>query len=218
MNSLDPFFVILHVLLQGAGITAVVTLSALALGLALGFSLSLVRQFSRSRLLHALVDVYVEFFRNVPALSHLFLLYFGLASLGFRLSSMGAAILGLGLIGAAVTCDIFRSGFKSLSPGQTEAALATGFTPLQTIFTILTPQAMRIALPSLGNFAVQLLKDTSVVSAIAAPEIMFYARSMVTFSFQTTLIYATAAGLYLVMSLPLMQVVRVLEIRYGRVK
>ena len=218
MNSLDPFFIILQGLLQGAGITAVVTLSALALGLALGFALSLVRQFSRSKLPPGLVDVYVEFFRNIPALSHLFILYFGLASLGFRLSSMGAAILGLGLIGAAVTCDIFRSGFKSLSPGQTEAALATGLTPLQTIFTILTPQAMRIALPSIGNFAVQLLKDTSVVSAIAAPEIMFYARSMVTSSFQTTLIYATAAGLYLVMSLPLMQAVRVLENRYGRVK
>ncbi|MBP1861655.1 amino acid ABC transporter permease [Rhizobium herbae] len=218
MNSLDPFLIILQGLLRGAGITAVVTFSALALGLALGFALSLFRQFSPSKLLHGLIDVYVEFFRNIPALSHLFILYFGLASLGFRLSSMGAAILGLGLIGAAVTCDIFRSGFKSLSPGQTEAALATGFTPLQTIFTILTPQAMRIALPSLGNFAVQLLKDTSVVSAIAAPEIMFYARSMVTSSFQTTLIYATAAGLYLVMSLPLMQAVRMLEIRYGRVK
>jgi His/Glu/Gln/Arg/opine family amino acid ABC transporter permease subunit len=218
MNGLDTFLTILQGLLQGAGITAVVTLSALAFGLALGFALSLVHQFSRSKLLHGSIDVYVEFFRNIPALSHLFILYFGLASLGFRLSSMGAAILGLGLIGASVTCDIFRSGFKSLSPGQTEAALAAGFTPLQTIFTILTPQAMRIALPSLGNFAVQLLKDTSVVSAIAAPEIMFYARSMVTSSFETTLIYATAAGLYLVMSLPLMQAVRMLEIRCGRVK
>ncbi|MGO8557796.1 ABC transporter permease subunit, partial [Rhizobium ruizarguesonis] len=77
--------------------------------------------------------------------------------------------------------------------GQAEAALAEGLTPLQKIFEILTPQAMRIALPGLGNYAVQLLKDTSVVSAIAAPEIMFCARSMVTSSFQTTMIYATAA-------------------------
>ncbi|UJW77124.1 amino acid ABC transporter permease [Rhizobium sp. SL42] len=218
MTGLDTFLTILQGLARGAGITIVVTLSALTFGLSLGFILALARQFSRSRILSGLIDAYVEFFRNVPALSHLFILYFGLAGLGFRLSSIGAAILGLGLIGAAVTCDIFRSGFKSLPAGQTEAALAAGFTPLQTIFTILTPQAMRIALPSLGNFAVQLLKDTSVVSAIAAPEIMFYARSMVTSSFQTTLIYATAAGLYLVMSLPLMQVTRALENRYGRVK
>lgn len=218
MTGLDTFLTILQGLARGAGITIVVTLSALTFGLSLGFILALARQFSRSRILSGLIDAYVEFFRNVPALSHLFILYFGLAGLGFRLSSIGAAILGLGLIGAAVTCDIFRSGFKSLPTGQTEAALAAGFTPLQTIFTILTPQAMRIALPSLGNFAVQLLKDTSVVSAIAAPEIMFYARSMVTSSFQTTLIYVTAAGLYLVMSLPLMQVTRALENRYGRVK
>lgn len=218
MNGLDTFLAILQGLMRGAGITVVVTLSALLVGLSLGFVLALVRQFSRSMILSGLIDAYVEFFRNIPALSHLFILYFGLAGLGLRLSSLAAAIIGLGLIGAAVCCDIFRSGFKALSPGQSEAALAVGFTPLQTIFTILTPQAMRIALPSLGNFAVQLLKDTSVVSAIAAPEIMFYARSMVTSSFQTTLIYATAAGLYLVLSLPLMHVTRALEIRYGRVK
>lgn len=77
---------------------------------------------------------------------------------------------------------------------------------------------MRIALPSLGNYAVQLLKDSSVVSAIAAPEIMFFARSMVTSSFQTTLIYTTAAALYLALSLPLMKGVRLLEHHYGRVK
>jgi len=218
MTDVDTFLTILQGLLRGAGVTIVVTLSALTAGLSLGFVLALVRQFSRLKTLSGLIDAYVEFFRNIPALSHLFILYFGLAGLGLRLSSIAAAILGLGLIGAAVCCDIFRSGFKALSPGQTEAALAVGFTPLQTILTILTPQAMRIVLPSLGNFAVQLLKDTSVVSAIAAPEIMFYARSMVTSSFQTTLIYATAAGLYLVMSLPLMHVTKALEIRYGRVK
>jgi polar amino acid transport system permease protein len=77
---------------------------------------------------------------------------------------------------------------------------------------------MRIALPGLGNYAVQLLKDTSVVSAIAAPEIMFFARSMVTSSFQTIMIYATAAALYLLLSLPLMQATQFLERRYGRLK
>ena len=218
MSGWGTFLMILQGLLRGVGMTVVVTLSALAFGLVLGFGLALVRQFLPLKLIHGVIDAYVEFFRNIPALTHLFILYFGLASLGFRLSSISAAILGLGLIGGSVTCDIFRSGFKSLPRGQAEAALAVGLTPLQTIFTILTPQAMRIALPSLGNFAVQLLKDSSVVSAIAAPEIMFYARSMVTSSFQTTLIYATAACLYLLMSLALMQAVRMLEARYGRMK
>jgi His/Glu/Gln/Arg/opine family amino acid ABC transporter permease subunit len=205
-------------LAAGLGVTVFVTLAALMLGVTLGFLLALVRQFAGARMLDVAIDTYCEILCNVPALTHLFILYFGLASIGVRLTSIAAAVLGLGLIGAAIVCTILRAGFSALPRGQAEAALAAGLTPLQTIFAILTPQAMRIALPGLGNYAVQLLKDTSVVSAIAAPEIMFFARSMVTSSFQTTLIYATAAGLYLALSLPLMQMTRFLEGRYGRLK
>jgi len=218
MPDFETFRLVLEGLFAGLGVTVLVALSSLAIGLALGFGLSLVREFTRTKAVHFAIDAYVELLRNIPALTHLFILYFGLASLGLRLSSIAAAILGLGLIGAAVTCDIFRAGFRSLPKGQVEAGLAVGLTPRQTIVSILTPQAMRIALPGLGNYAVQLVKDTSVVSAIAAPEIMFFARSMVTSSFQTTLIYATAAGLYLLLSLPLMQCVRVLEAHYGKLK
>ncbi len=218
MPDFETFRLVLEGLVAGLGVTVLVALSSLAIGLALGFALSLVREFTRTRAAHFAIDAYVELLRNIPALTHLFILYFGLASLGLRLSSIAAAILGLGLIGAAVTCDIFRAGFRSLPKGQVEAGLAVGLTPRQTIISILAPQAMRIALPGLGNYAVQLVKDTSVVSAIAAPEIMFFARSMVTSSFQTTLIYATAAGLYLLLSLPLMQCVRVLEAHYGKLK
>lgn len=218
MNGLLTFIIVLEGLAAGVGVTVLVTLASLAIGVSLGFGLALLRQFGKSRIVHAVIDAYCEVMRNIPAITHLFILYFGLASLGLKLTAMTAAILGLGLIGGAVTCDLFRSGFAALPKGQREAALAVGFTPLQTIFDILTPQALRLTLPALGNYAVQLLKDTSIVSAIAAPEIMFYARSMVTSSFQTTLIYATVAGLYLLLGLPLMQVIRFLENRYGKLR
>lgn len=218
MTGFSLFLSILHGLAAGLGVTVLVTAASLAFAVSCGFLLALVRQFSNVRPLDLAIDAYCEILCNVPALTHLFILYFGLASIGVRLTSISAAVLGLGLIGTAITCTIFRSGFCALPKGQAEAAMATGLTPSQTILEILTPQAMRIALPGLGNYAVQLLKDTSVVSAIAAPEIMFFARSMVTSSFQTTLIYATAAGLYLVLSLPMMQAVRILERRYGRLK
>ncbi|MBB5574674.1 MULTISPECIES: amino acid ABC transporter permease [Rhizobium] len=216
MTAIATFLMVLEGLLLGVGVTITVTLGSLVLGVTLGFALALIRQFSNIRAANAAIDTYCEIMRNVPALTHLFILYFGLASIGIRLSPMTAAIAGLGLIGGAVTCDLFRSGFAALPKGQREAALAVGLSPYQTIFSILTPQALRIALPSLGNYAVQLLKDTSIVSAIAAPEVMFYARSMVTSSFQTTLIYVTAAGLYLLLGLPLMQAIRLLERRVGR--
>lgn len=218
MSGFPLFLDIARGLLAGLGVTLLVTVASLVLAVVLGFILALVRQFAGIRPLDLAIDAYCAVLCNVPALTHLFILYFGLASIGVRLTSITAAILGLGLIGAAITCAILRAGFAALPRGQAEAALAAGLTPLQTIFEILTPQAMRIALPGLGNYAVQLLKDTSVVSAIAAPEIMFFARSMVTSSFQTTLIYTMAAALYLALSLPLMQATRVLERRYGRLR
>lgn len=218
MEDLSLFLAVLAGLSRGVGVTVLVAVCSLAMGVSIGFALALLRRFAGSRLLDGLIGAYVEFFRNIPALTHLFVLYFGLASIGIRLQSVTAAILGLGLIGGSVTADIFGASFKSLPKGQAEAALAVGLSPLQAIFAILTPQAMRIALPPLGNYAVQLLKDTSVVSAIAAPEIMFYARGMVTSSFQTTLIYVTAAALYLLLSLPLMRGVRFLEDHYARVR
>ena len=218
MSGFSLFLSVVNGLAAGLEVTVLVTLASLAFATGVGFLLALVRQFTAIRVVNLAIDAYCEILCNVPALTHLFILYFGLASIGVRLTSIAAAILGLGLIGAAITSSIFRAGFASLPKGQAEASLAAGLTPLQTIFEILAPQAMRIALPALGNYAVQLLKDTSVVSAIAAPEIMFFARSMVTSSFQTTMIYATAAALYLLLSLPLMQVTRFLERRYGRLK
>jgi His/Glu/Gln/Arg/opine family amino acid ABC transporter permease subunit len=210
------FWTILQGLLSGALITVTVTMASLVVAVLLGFILALIKHFSSNRLLGFAIDAYGEILRNIPAITHLFIIYFGLAAAGIRIPSIPAAILGLGLIGSAITCDIFRSGFSALSKGQREAALAAGFTPLQCIWFILTPQALRIALPPLGNYALQLLKDTSIVSAIAAPEIMFQARSMVTSSFQTTLIYTTAAALYLLLSLPLVSLVRSLEAEFSR--
>ena len=209
------FSTILQGLISGAVITVTVSLASLVLAILLGFVLALIKQFSGSRALGFMIDAYGEVLRNIPAITHLFIIYFGLAAIGIRIPSIPAAILGLALIGSAVTCDIFCSGFASLNKGQREAALAVGFTPLQSIWNILTPQALRIALPPLGNYALQLLKDTSIVSAIAAPEIMFHARSMVTSSFQTTLIYSTAAAIYLFLSLPLAYFVKTLEARFS---
>ncbi|MGV3678746.1 MAG: ABC transporter permease subunit [Acidovorax sp.] len=82
------------------------------------------------------------------------------------------------------------------------AALAVGLTPAQALRSVLLPQMLRVTLPALGNYASQLVKDTSIASAIAAPEVMFYARTLVTSTFQTPLIYLTAIALYAAMVLP----------------
>lgn len=200
-------------LVMAAGVTILVTAGAAFIALALGFGLAMLRLLLPGRLLHGVVQAFIEVFRNVPSLTHLFIIYFGLAYAGIRLGSITAAIVGLGLIGAAVTTEIFRAGFESIPNGQREAALACGLTPLQTFVHIILPQSLRVSLPPLGNYVVQLVKDTSLVAAIAAPEIMFTARNLVVNTFETTIVYCLAALLYLIICLPISRLVRRLESR-----
>jgi polar amino acid transport system permease protein len=204
---------IAQALFTGALVTAKASIGALIVALAIGMALATVAVLTNNRLLQAGIRVYVELLRNVPSLTFLFLLYFGLASLGVRLSSMAAAILGLGMIGGAVTVDIFRSGFLSVPVGQSEAAASIGLRPFLAFRLIVLPQGLRLALPSVGNYAVSLIKDTSLVAAIAAPEMMFNARQLVNETFDTALIYGSAAVVYLVLTGVTAQSVTMIERR-----
>jgi His/Glu/Gln/Arg/opine family amino acid ABC transporter permease subunit len=200
------------VLLKGAVMTLQITAGSLVVAVVLGLIMAIIKT-SRVRIARFLVDVYIEIFRDVPTLTLLFILYFGLAYMGFKIEPAPAAIMGLGAVGGAILTEVFRSGFEALHHGQREAALAVGMTPIMAMRYIILPQALRIVLPPVGNYAIGLLKDTAIVSAIAAPEIMFWARNLVTSTFQTTLIYVLAALLYFCMSFPLAQVVNKLEER-----
>ena len=200
------------ILLRGAVMTVQITAGALTVAMALGLILAVIKT-SRIAVVRVLVDVYIEIFRDIPALTLLFILYFGFAYIGFKIQPVPAAIIGLGVIGGAILTEVFRSGFEALHYGQREAALSIGMTPLMAMRHIILPQAVRITLPPIGNYAIGLLKDTAIVSAIAAPEIMFWARNLVTSTFETTLVYVLAAMLYFCMSFPLSQVVNRLEER-----
>ncbi len=199
-------------LLLGAVTTVEITLASLLVAVVLGLGLALLK-LTRFRALHWLIDAYVEVFRNTPVLAQLFLIYFGLAYMGFRITAFPAAIIGLGLNGGAILTEVFRAGFSAIHHGQREAALAVGMTPWTSMRFIILPQTWRITLPPLGNYAIALLKDTAVVSAIAAPEIMFYARNLITSTFETTLVYILAAALYFCLSFPLARLVNRFEQR-----
>lgn len=200
-------------LLNGAVTTLQVAAGALMLAMLLGAAFATAQHLVRSSVVHFAIAAYIEIFRNIPSLTYLFFVYFGLAYVGIRLSSLTAAILGLGLIGGAVLTDVFRAGLQAIARGQREAALALGLSPFQTFRLVIAPQARRICLPPLGNYAVGLVKDTSLVAAIAAPEIMFNARQIVNESFQATLVYSLAALIYLTITCSLAQVVKILERR-----
>ena len=205
----------LPVLLAGAVTTVQITaggfLIATVLGLLAGFLLG-----ARSRAARAAVRAYVDVFRAVPVLTQLFILYFGLVEIGVRLEPLQAAIIGFGINGGAYLAEVFRAGILSVHHGQTEAAQMLGMTRLAALRIVVLPQAMRVALPSLANYAIGLLKDSTLASAVAAPELMFLARKLVDRTFLGPQIFLTVAAIYLLMSLPLGQLARLAEARAGR--
>lgn len=198
------------VLLRGAVVAVEIMACALAVAIALGLVVAVLKSMPL-RLVRLLADAYVEVFRGVPPLTQLFIIYFGLTYVGIELTSFTAAVIGLGMNGGAVLSDVFRSGIRALHHGQREAALAVGMTPLGAMRYVILPQALRITLPPTANYAINLLKETSIVAAIAAPEIMFWARNLTTETFQTTQIYLLAALIYFCMCFPLTRLTNRLE-------
>jgi len=159
---------------------------------------------------------YIEVMRGIPALAVLYLIYFGLADFGIVFDAFPAAVVGLGLNGAAYMAEIFRAGIESIHVGQMEAALTVGMRPLAAMRWVILPQALRVVLPPLANFGIALLKDTSVASIISAPELMLRARDLASSSFQPMQVFLLAAAIYLAMSLPVAFLTRRLEARFSR--
>jgi His/Glu/Gln/Arg/opine family amino acid ABC transporter permease subunit len=206
---------LLPVLLFGAVTTIEVTVGGFAVATVIGLTLALLRRL-HLRPLNAAIAVYVDVFRAVPVLTQLFIIYFGLTEIGIRLDPLSAAIIGFGINGGAYLTEVFRSGIESVHQGQMEAAQMLGMRRLAALRIVILPQAMRVVLPPLGNFAIGLLKDTALASAVAAPELMFRARTLVDKTFLATEIFVTAAAIYLVMSLPLGYLTRRAETRVAR--
>lgn len=205
----------LPLLLAGVVTTLQITaggfLIAVVLGLAAGVALG-----SASPAVRAATRVYVDVFRAVPVLTQLFILYFGLVEVGIRLAPLQAAIIGFGINGGAYLAEVFRAGILSVHHGQTEAAQMLGMERPAVLRMIVLPQAMRVVLPSLGNYVIGLLKDSTLASAVAAPELMFLARKLVDRTFLGPQIFLTVAAIYLAMSLPLGQLTRLAEARAAR--
>jgi His/Glu/Gln/Arg/opine family amino acid ABC transporter permease subunit len=174
---------------------------------------------SRMRLPRGFAILYVELARGLPALVILFLIYFGLGGLGIswlKFSSYQAAVLGLGIQGGAILGEVFRSGIEALHRGQMEAALSLGMTPATAMRWIILPQAGRIVLPPVANYAIGLLKDTAICAIIAAPELMLRAKDIASSSFRPMHLFVLAAILYFIMSYPLAMLARGLEARLAR--
>lgn len=175
---------------------------ALLIGVPLGLVFaSLVM--SRWKAVRIAAIIVVEIGRGAPALVVLQLVYYGLPSAGITFDSMTSAWVALSLTTAAFTSEILRAGIQSVHVGQPEAAHALGFTALDSFWFIVLPQAMRIALPPLLGFAIQIFQATSLAFTIAVPELLSRAYSIGSSSFRYLEVLAVAGLLYAVISIPI---------------
>ncbi|MDT3721749.1 cystine ABC transporter permease [Pseudomonas oryzihabitans] len=202
-------------LLKGAIWTVVLSLGGMFFGLLLGFGLALLRR-SANLLLRSVARLYISFFRGTPLLVQLFVIYYGLPELGLQLDPLPAALIGFSLNMAAYTAEIIRAAIGAIDRGQWEAAASIGMTPLQTLRRAILPQALRIALPPLGNSFISLVKDTSLAATIQVPELFRQAQLITARTFEIFSLYLAAALLYWVLASLLSTLQNRLERHYGR--
>ncbi|MCU0944157.1 MAG: amino acid ABC transporter permease [Rubritepida sp.] len=205
----------LPILLQGMGMTVLVTLCALVLATALGLVWALMRT-SGLRWLAWPAMAFTNTIRGIPILVQLFYIYFVLPELGVDLTAFQAGVIGLGVAYSAYMGEVFRSGILAVEPGTIEAAESLGMTRARVLTRVVLPQAVRIVLPPYGNNLIMLLKDSSQASVITVAEMSTQARLIAASTFKNQEVWTLVALLYLCLSVPLILFVAWLERRFGR--
>jgi polar amino acid transport system permease protein len=150
-----------------------------------------------------IIRAYIEFSRNTPLLIQLFFLYYGFTKLGLMMSEYTCAILGLSFLGGSYMAEAFRAGMESVSRSQIESGLSIGLSTKQLIRYIILPQALSVTVPALGANCIFLLKETSIVGAIAVPDLMNLTQDLIGMYYQTVESLFMLIGAYLLMILPL---------------
>jgi cystine transport system permease protein len=200
------------VMLRGTAYTLLFAVASMVLGLALGGLITLVRVL-QVPLLQQVARLYVSAFRGTPLLVQVFIIYYGLPSIGIEFSPVAAGILALTLNVAAYLSESLRGAVLGVGQGQWMAGKSLGLTHVQTLRHVIGPQALRIATPSLSNSLISLIKDTSLVSVIAVTELMLATKELISTTFQPFPLYIAAAGVYWLLSLSFEQVQKGLEKR-----
>ncbi len=202
-------------LLKGAIWTIVLSLGGMFFGMLLGFGLALVRLYAMAPL-GWLARVYISFFRGTPLLVQLFVIYFGLPELGLQLEPLTAALIGFSLNMAAYVAEIMRAAIASIDRGQWEAAASIGMSKSQTMLRAILPQAMRTALPPLGNSFISLVKDTALAATIQVPELFRQAQLITARTYEVFAMYLAATVIYWILSSLLAHLQNRLEERVNR--
>ncbi|CAN7295017.1 amino acid ABC transporter permease [Paraburkholderia sp. DD10] len=188
----------LPVLAQGAILTVKFAVLSMFFGLLAGAVLALMGV-SHNRVLNWLARLYVSVMRGTPLLVQIFVIYYGLPSFGISLDPTPAGVIALSANVAAYLSESMRGAILGIHNGQWLAAYSLGLSRRQTLRYVVAPQALRIAVPSLSNSLISLIKDTSLVSVITVTELLRSAQEIIASTYQPLPLYLAAAAIYWVL-------------------
>lgn len=199
--------------LRGLLVTLAYSAGTIAAGLIIGVLCGVVMS-GRRRLLTAPIDGYVQLFRCTPLLVQIVWFYYALPVVaGVNVPAWLAAALGLTLYMGAFTAEIFRGGIMSIDKGQWQASRALGMMPWQVMHRIVLPQAFRRMMPPFVNQSVLQLKNTSLLSVVAVPDLMYTGTLITSDTFRPLEVYTSLAVIYFIILYPLQKLAKRLERR-----
>ncbi|MDO5536559.1 MAG: amino acid ABC transporter permease [Desulfovibrionaceae bacterium] len=207
----EPYFDVLSFLPDGIFVTFQVTALAICCAVPLGLLTGLGR-ISQNPVLNLTASTYVEIIRGLPLLVQIFYIYYALSKF-LQVSSLTSAVVAISFCYGAYMGEVFRAGIAAVPAGQTEAARSLGFNRFQTMFYVILPQAWRTILPPVGNECIAMLKDTSLVSVMAMPDLMQRGRSFASKTYLYFETYTIVALVYLIITLILSKCVAIMEAR-----
>ena len=184
------------ILLPGLVYTIPLTLVSFALGLALAVVVALIRVRS-NKVLGGICWFYVWVFRGTPQLVQLFIIFYGLPSIGLRWSALHSAVVAFSLNVGAYASETIRGSILAVSKEQKEACAACGLTYPQTMWHVVLPQAVKASIPALFNTFISLVKDTSLAANITVTEMFMVTQRIVSVTYEPLLLYIEVAFIYL---------------------
>lgn len=196
LDSLGP------IALGGLLGTIPLAIASFALGLLIAIGVALMR-ISENTLLSAIARFYISVIRGTPLLVQLFVIFFGMPSLGITLDPWPSAIIALSLNVGGYGAEVVRAAILSVPKGQWEAAYTVGMNRARALTRVILPQAARVSVPPLSNTFISLVKDTSLTSTILVTELFRVAQQIAASSYQVMVVYLTAALVYWVICLVL---------------
>jgi polar amino acid transport system permease protein len=212
---------------QSLGIVVLTTIVGFILAIAIGFLLALGR-LSKHKWLSGIIVAFQELIRGTPLLVQLVYMYYVvpllievlayLIGIDYKcnMPAVTAGIVGIGINYGTYLSEVIRSAIIAIDSGQTEAALALAMSPRQAMFRIVLPQAFRSSIPVFGNYLVMLVKDTSLMAYITAPEFLLVTKAYTSQTFLTIESYTILAVVYLVICIPLSWLVKMLENKFNK--